>query len=69
MLFRPKNCENPVPPRLEGSLASSWTTIPLVPFAAIESAPFEKLAVPFEPSAEFSAAVKLPTVEPMLSGR
>src|SRR6202453_586558 len=53
--FMPKNCENGVPPRLDGSDASSWMTMPLPPVAPIESSPLLKLAVPFVPSAPLSA--------------
>src|ERR1700760_625606 len=63
--LRPKNCEKPVPPRLDGVVASSFPTTPLPPVAEIDSAPLEKLALPLLPSAEFSAVTKLPTVEPM----
>src|SRR5580700_6179673 len=42
--FMPKNCENGVPPRLDGSEASSWMTTPLPPVASMESWPLLKLA-------------------------
>ena len=42
--FRPKNCEKPVPPRKDGVVASSCTTMPLPPVAEIESWPLAKLA-------------------------
>src|SRR5271168_5390114 len=46
ILFKPKNWEKPVPPREDGSLASSCTTTPLPPVADIASWPLLKLAVP-----------------------
>src|ERR1700722_17319799 len=64
-LLSPKNCEKPVPARLDGVVASSCTTMPLLPLAATVSAPLPKLALPLEPSAELSAVVKLPMVLPM----
>ena len=42
--FRPKNCEKPAPPRGDGVVASSCTTMPLPPVAEIESWPLAKLA-------------------------
>ena len=65
MSFRPKNCEKPSPPRLDGLATLSCTRMPLPPVAAMLSLPLTKLALPFPPSAVFSAVVKLAMLVPM----
>jgi len=65
--LRPKNCEKPVVPRCDGVVASSCTTMPLLPVAEMESWPLTKEAVPLAPKAAFRAVAKLPRLVPMLT--